>query len=234
MYEFSNNEKQVINTSQSIYDSFNGFIFSNDIKVFSKLIARTMLFNQVINIPGDIVECGVFKGSGILTWLKLKQTLSPNAFKKVVGFDFFDTKQLLNGLNGIDRERMEDLFTSRGFDLNETYVKVLKSIINKAGFNDSTYQLIEGYISFTSFDYIRKRPGAKISLLYLDLDLERPTYDTLEAFWDIISIGGLVVFDEYAYHQWSESRGADRFFNNKNIRILNLPYSAPTAYVVKE
>jgi hypothetical protein len=27
------------------------------------LVARTLLFNQVKDVPGDIVECGVFKGS---------------------------------------------------------------------------------------------------------------------------------------------------------------------------
>ena len=232
--EFSNNEKQIINTSQKIYDNFNDFIFSNDIKVFSKLVARTVLFKQVIDIPGDIIECGVFKGSGMLTWLKLKQCLSPNAFKKVIGFDFFNTKELLSILNGTDRERMEDLFVSRNVSLDESYVTILKSIISNAGFDESTYELIEGDISSTAFDYVRKRPGAKISLLYLDLDLEKPTYDTLEAFWDILSIGGMVVFDEYAYHQWSEARGADKFFTPRKIKILNLPYNAPTAYVTKD
>lgn len=232
--EFSNNEQQVINTSQSIYDNFNDFVFSNDIKVFAKLIARTILFKQVIDIPGDIVECGVFKGSGILTWLKLKRVLAPNIFKKIIGFDFFDTKQLVDGLSGIDKERMNNLFVSRNFTLDDNYIKVLKSIIESAGFDESSYELIEGDISFTSFDFVRKRPGAKISLLYLDLDLERPTYDTLEAFWNIMSIGGLVVFDEYAYHQWSEAIGVDRFFNAKKVKVLNLPYNAPTAYVMKE
>jgi len=234
MVEFSNDEKQVINTSQKIYDSFNDFIFSNDTKVFSKLIARTVLFKQVMDVPGDIVECGVFKGSGVLTWLKLKHCLAYNSFKKIVGFDFFNTAELLKILNGIDRERMEDLFISRGFSLNESYVKVLEDIIHSAGFSKSTYELISGDISNTAFDYVRKRPGAKISLLYLDLDLEKPTYDALGAFWDIVSVGGIVVFDEYAYHQWSEARGADRFFNSKKIKIVTLPYNAPTAYVVKE
>lgn len=232
--EFSNNEKQVINTPQSVYDSFNDFIFSNDTKVFAKLVARANLFKQVSDVPGDIVECGVFKGSGILTWLKLKSVFTPNAFKKIVGFDFFNTKQLLNNLHGIDKERMENLFTSRNFSLDCSYVDVLKSTIANAGFNSSHYELIEGDVSITSNEYVKTRPGAKISLLYLDLDLEKPTYDTLESFWDIISYGGMVVFDEYAYHQWSEARGADRFFNPRKIKIHNLPYNSPTAYVIKE
>lgn len=232
--EFSNNEKQVINTSQEIYDSFNGFIFSSDSKVFSKLIARTLLFNEVVDVPGDIVECGVFKGSGILTWLKLKKVLRPNSFKKVIGFDFFNTEMLLNSLSGVDRERMENLFTSRNFNLDESYITVLSKIIEECGFNESCYELIKGDVSITSQQYAKNRIGAKVSLLYMDLDIDKPTYDVLECLWDKISYGGIIAFDEYAYHQWSETLGVDRFFQSKKLKIKTLDYSAPTAYVRKE
>ena len=53
--EFSNNEKVVINTPQEVFDNFNKFIFHSDIKLFSKLVARTLLFQEVKDIPGDIV-----------------------------------------------------------------------------------------------------------------------------------------------------------------------------------
>ena len=67
------NNIEIINTSQELFDSFNTFILSDDTKVFNKLIARTIIYNQVKDIPGDIVECGVFKGTGIYTFLKLKR-----------------------------------------------------------------------------------------------------------------------------------------------------------------
>ena len=57
--------------SQSLFDSFNSFILSEDRRVFSKLISRALLYNEVKDIPGDIVECGVFKGTGLYTFLKL-------------------------------------------------------------------------------------------------------------------------------------------------------------------
>ena len=91
-YDYSTNEKQYI------YDAFNDFIFSPDIRVISKLIARIRLFEQIKDVPGDVVECGVFKGSGILSWLKIKKILVPNSFKKVIGFDFFETDALINSL----------------------------------------------------------------------------------------------------------------------------------------
>ena len=67
----------------------------------------------------------------------------------------------------------------------------------------------------------------------MDLDLEEPTYNTLINLWDNITKGGLVVFDEYGYHKWSESKGVDRFIKEKNIEIKTLNFNAPTAYIKK-
>ena len=51
--------------------------------------------------------------------------------------------------------------------------------------------------------------------------------------WDRVSSGGIVVFDEYAFHNWSESVGVDRLFADKDINIESLNFVAPSAYVVK-
>ena len=48
-----------------------------------------------------------------------------------------------------------------------------------------------------------------------------------------VSIGGIHVFDEYNFHNWSESVGVDRFFADKDINIESLNFVAPSAYVVK-
>lgn len=229
--DFENGEKETINVTQEIFDSFNSFIFSSDTRVLGKLVARTNLFNKVIDVPGDIIECGVFKGSGMFTWLKLREILAPNSFKKVIGFDFFDTDSLLAGLSGIDKERMADLFTDRSFKLDTNYKETLEAMISNAGFNSGSFEIIQGDISKTSYDMVAKRPGLKISLLYIDLDLEQPTYDALCAFWPRMSKGGIVVLDEYAHHQWSESLGVDRFADENNLTIHPLNFSAPTAYI---
>jgi hypothetical protein len=232
--EFSNTEKAQINTNQSIFDAFNSFIFSDDTKVLGKLAARTLLAERTRHIPGDIVEVGVFKGSGLLTWLKLKKLLFPNSMKKVIGFDFFDTKSLVDSLSGIDKLRMGELFTDRNFKHEKNASKLMEGVIENAGFSPADYELVAGDIMKTAKEFAEKRPGFKISILYLDLDIEEPTYAALEALWDRVSRGGLVVFDEYAYHQWSESIAVDRFFADKKVEIKILDFMCPTAYIVKE
>ena len=224
---------ELISIDQELYDGFNNFMISSDLKIFGKLLARTLIFNKVKDVPGDIVECGVFKGTGIFTLLKLKRYFSPNTYKKVIGFDFFNSKELVEFLSPQDKKSMTLLFEGRNFSHEKSYKENLEKKILESGFQDHEFELIGGDVSKTIIDFRENRPGAKISLLYLDLDLEQPTYDVLTALWDRVSSGGIIVFDEYAYHNWSESVGVDRFFQNKNIKIKSLNFVAPSAYVIK-
>lgn len=226
-------EIEIESTSQKLFDSFNEFIISSDKKVFNKLIARTLIYDKVKDIPGDIVECGVFKGSGFYTFLKLKRLLNPNSLKRVVGFDFFDTESLLSGLTDSDKISMSTLFEGRNFEHKNDFRKILEQKILNDGFTKEDFEFIQGDISRTSQDYVEKNPGFKISLLYIDLDLEIPTYNTLKNFWNNMSKGGIIVLDEYAHCKWSESKGVDRFLEEMNLEIRNLNYICPSAYIIK-
>lgn len=231
-FQFSNGEFEIVNTSQSVYDDYNNFIFSSEIRVFAKLSARMSLYNKVKNIPGDIVECGVYKGAGLMAWLKLKKTFSPNMLRKVIGFDMFDQDKLLDTLIDDDKLKMELLFENRNFKYSN-YKNILQDKILNSGFTQADFELIEGDVSLTSQDFVDRRPGFKIALLYLDMDIEQPTYDALNSFWERMSIGGIVVFDEYAHHQWSESKGVDRFVRERGLEIKTLGFDSPSAYIKK-
>jgi hypothetical protein len=226
-------ELEIIDTSQNLYDAFNGFILSPDTKVFGKLLARTLLVDQVKDVPGDIVECGVFKGTGMLTFLKIKRFLCPNSGKKVVGFDFFNSEKLIESLSGIDKEAMDTLFCQRNYEHGDDQAHIFGEFVKHCGFEEHEFELVAGDITETAAKYVSERPGFRISLLYIDLDVEVPTYEALSAMWDRVVKGGMVVFDEYAFHKWSESAGVDRFFADKDVEIKTLNYICPTAYVVK-
>jgi len=227
-------ELEIIDTSQNLYDCFNGFILSPDTKVFGKLLARTLLAQQVKDLPGDIVECGVFKGTGMLTFLKLKRFLCPNSGKKVVGFDFFDSEKLVESLSGIDKEAMNTLFSQRNYKHEDNHAELFGNFVKQCGFEEHEFDLVPGDITETAAQYVAERPGFRISMLYIDLDVDIPTYEALKAMWSRVVKGGIVVFDEYAFHKWSESAGADRFFADKDVEIKTLNYICPTAYVVKK
>jgi hypothetical protein len=228
------NDLELTAEPQSLFDNFNSFILSKDRRVFNKLMSRALIYNEIKDIPGDIVECGVFKGTGMYTFLKLKNIFNPNSSKKVIGFDFFNTEGLISSIgDGQDKEAMDTLFKKRNFEHKGSFKDEFHNQLLSHGFLTSDFELVEGDISITSQTFSQSNPGLKISLLYLDLDLEVPTYQTLNNLWNNVTKGGIVVFDEYGYHKWSESKGVDRFIEEKNLEIKSLNFMCPTAYIKK-
>jgi hypothetical protein len=229
----NNNTK--INTSDNIYNSFNEFIFSSDIKVLGKLLHRFEYFNKIKDLPGDIIEIGVFKGSGIATFSKFLEIYCPNSNKKVVGFDIFqkNSDEILRKDVELDKDNM-----------NTVYSRVIKDDLRLESVEErltnmnihKKYSLVEGDVEETLPVFLEKNPGLRISLLYIDCDIERPTYYSLMYLWDRILPGGIILFDEYEYHSFSESNGVDKFLKENNIKynLKSTNFMCPTAYLIKE
>ncbi len=233
MRNLYNNDGSV-DINQDIYDNFNNFIFSNDRNVFNKLMARKYFYDLTKHLHGDIVECGVFKGSGLVSWLKILDLYEPNSLKKVIGFDFFDSSFVDDLKNDVDREMMSQVF-QRDTKLKNHEISLagITAKIENAGFNRERYDLIRGDVSITTQEYLQDKPGHRISVLYLDVDLEKPTYDAVSNLWHRIQPGGVVVFDEYAYHSWSESNAVDRILEEFGGKLQNTYMKSPTAYIIK-
>jgi len=229
----NNNSK--INTQDSIYNSFNDFIFSNDIKVLGKLLHRYEYFNKVKDLPGDIIEIGVFKGSGIATFSKFLEIYCPNSNKKIIGFDIFqkNTNEILSKDIELDKNNMNTVYSrvnSHDLTLESVEDRLSNMNIHKK------YSLIEGDVENTLPAFLDKNPGLRVSLLYIDCDIERPTYFSLKYLWDRLLPGGIILFDEYEYHSFSESNGVDKFLQERNIKynIKSTNFMCPTAYIIKE
>jgi len=228
-------DSSVNNTKQSDYDCFNGLIFSRERNVIYKFLMRHRMYEMIRNLHGDIVECGVFKGSGLASWLKMMEMDAPHDIRKVIGFDFYDP-EFTKDLVGEDKVYMEKVFERCKIDcehMSEVSKDVISQKLTNAGFPENKFELVKGDVSLTSKDYVQTRPGFRIALLYMDLDIERPTYEALNNFWDNVVHGGVIVFDEYAYHVWSEANAVDKFVQDKGLVLHKLDIRAPTAYIIK-
>lgn len=233
--DISQNDISIYNgieaTDQSVYDSYNKLMFSKDTRVFSKMMKRAELYLNVKDIVGDILEFGVFKGASIALWSKLINMYEPNSITKVIGFDFFNPEQVVGKLDGINKAMMADVVNRvENSDLS------LKSVQEKLSvFDSSRYKLIQGNAVSTSSTFVNNNPGLKIKLLYMDLDVGEPTYEILVKLWNNVSINGIIVFDEYAYHQWDESVGVDKFLKTIHGKYEQFPTGiySPTFYIKK-
>lgn len=215
-------------TDQDLWEAYNKLLLSQDTDRIKKLLARYEIFKKAMNVPGDIVECGVFKGAGFMFWLKLINLFAPEEQRKVIGFDTFSS--FADSLLDYEKESAKSFVEEALFEGIDP-----KSIIKNAhdsGFKNS--DLIAGDVTQTIPKYKKENPGFRISLLHLDLDTYIGTKVALENFYEIVTPGGIILLDEYGKRGWGESDAVDEFFKNKNIEILSMKYSfQPTSYIIK-
>lgn len=208
----------------NLYDEF---LASAPIDRLQKIVARYELLKLIREIPGDIVECGVFKGSGIYTIAKFNQILMPHTSRKIIGFDFFETDRKIHFKKKKDQKVLD--FHNPKFSDRKTILANLAAI----GINN--VELVAGNVVETTKDYAKKSLGFRIALLYLDVDNYEGTLGILENLFPLVTPGGLVVFDEYALRGHGESDAVSQYFKGRNPKLHSLPFaSTPTAYLIKE
>lgn len=228
-YKIYNNK---IVTPQKIYDSFNTLVFSNDTRVIQKMIIKNNLYNQIKHLNGDILEFGVFKGASIALWLQLIKLHEYNSLTSVIGFDFFNKKNVLDSLDNENKNLMESIIDrdndNGNLEIDVIYNKCEKILPNRL-------KLVEGDACTTCKFFKDKNPGLRIKLLYLDMDVDKPTFIVLKILWDIIVINGIVILDEYGFHNWDESNGVDRFLKTVKgkYKLKNTNISSPTLVIEK-
>jgi hypothetical protein len=226
--------------SSNEWDISNGFFLSDDVERLRKLLVREHFFKSTIELPGDIVELGVFKGIGIAQYLKLKEIYTPASNKKVIGFDLFSESNEYKSKLNTNNLKLDEMYQKSNVSMeNGISKKDIEYFLDKIKLtkvsSEPIYELIEGDVSVSIPKYLEKNPGFRISILYMDMDIDEPTYISLNLLYDRLVRGGVIIFDEYAYHQWTESDAVDRFLgDHPELKIKTLPWSRlPTAYIIK-
>jgi hypothetical protein len=202
-----------------------------------KQFAHYEVFQKVRDLPGDIVECGVYKGASLLTFARFLETFCPgDRTRQALGFDHFRGLADRSEKDGLD-SRVGN--TAEGWnpsDFRDTLFALVDAF-NKDSFvpQRPRVALIDGDVCETAKQYVADHSGMRISLLHLDMDLYAPTLAALEAFWPRILTGGVVLFDEYAIREWpGETEAVETFFKGKVPRIEKFGWaSAPGGYFVK-
>jgi len=218
-----------MNKQSKLWDSYNTLLMSPDTSRIQKLLVRYELFKISSSVPGDIIECGVFKGAGWMYWLKLLDLYSRGEQKRVVGFDVFSN--FATSLLDYEKESAEEFTSEAKFEgINPGQIL---SQARDAGFMNG--ELIAGDVLETIPEYVNSNPGFRISLLNLDFDTYHGTKVALESFYDFLSPGAVVVLDEYGKRGWGESDAVDEFIKNKSIKLEAIRGShQPTAFFIKK
>lgn len=205
-----------------------------------RFLAHVELFKKTLEVPGDIAELGVFRGLGLMTWANLLEAYCiGDRTKRVYGFDNWEGFGELAPEDGKEESQVKK--TVGGFS-PEKYYEELKKAIDI--FDNDRFiswkprvKLIKGNIEETIGTFVKDNPGVRFSLIHFDCDLYKPTKVALETLWPILSLGGLMLFDEYSIPEWpGETKAVDEFFADKpGVKIRTLQWTnAPAGYIIKE
>lgn len=208
------------------WDYENGFYLTCETGRIGKFLNHAEIYNKILDLPGDILEFGVYKGTSLVRLLSFRNLFENDDSRKVYGFDIFgkfpDNLELES-----DREFVQRFENAGGYGISRDELEF--HLINK-GFRN--FELIAGDILQTIPDFMAKKPSAKIALLHIDVDVYEPTKMILEHFWDKIVKGGILVLDDYGTVE-GETRAVDEFFAGKNITINKPRFNHIPAYIVK-
>jgi O-methyltransferase len=167
------------------------------------------LLRQSLLVPGDIWECGVYRGgtaalmAGLLRDWGSDKTLH-----------LFDTYE---GMPATDSSKD----WHRQGDFQDTSLESVRSFVNDearcrfhAGFIPQTFAGLE---------------ASTISFAHVDLDIYRSITDAATFIWPRLSVGGAMVFDDYGFPTCAGARMAvDDFF----AHIGHVPLVLPTGQAI--
>ncbi|MDU9389141.1 TylF/MycF/NovP-related O-methyltransferase [Pseudomonas sp. 148P] len=226
--EYNEKRASVLSRVDAQYVADAPFVFANRIAVTAAL-SRIELFKMVQDIPGAIVECGVYKGNSLMLYMQLSMILEPYAINRsIIGFDTFQ------GFASIDeKEDPSDINESMFSDTDETLIQDMieaNDLIRPVN-RIPRCEIVKGDILETVPAFVKTRPDLVVAMLILDTDLYSSTKVALETFLPYMPKGAIVVLDEVAYRNFPGETAALRDVLDLNkVELKRLPFDSSVGY----
>ncbi len=180
------------------------------------------------DVPGDIAECGVFRGRTLVAMAHRLQERGGLA-KRIYGFDSFqgfDASVAVDvELGGADDAQKK----VHGFDRTSTRLVLGKL----ASFGvEGRVNLVPGYFQ----DSLPAFRDHRFSFVHLDCDIYESYRVCLEFFYPRLSPGGILLFDEYQDDAWPGcTKAVDEVMADKPERLRTLQrQNFIRSYFIKE
>ncbi len=205
----------------------NGFYLTCATSRMSKIIAHYELFKMTMNIPGAIVECGVFKGTSLARFAMFRDLFGDPFSKNIIGFDTFG--KFPETSYEPDKEKREQFIKVAGEQ--SISIDQMKQVL-KHKKCDRSVELIPGNICRTVPEYVSSSGQFEISLLNLDVDIYEPSVTILNHLYPKIIKGGVLILDDYGSFE-GETKAVDEYFKGMDVAIQRFPFCKTPCYIVK-
>jgi predicted O-methyltransferase YrrM len=182
------------------------------------------------DIPGSIVECGVFRGASMMaaahTLVRLGRT-----DRDLYLFDTFegmseptDRDVTVAGARALDFWR--DRRTERGADWCFASLEDVRANMRTTRYDESRIHYVKGMVE----DTLPEKAPSQIALLRLDTDWYESTRHELVHLFPRLSVGGILLIDDYGH--WEGARKAvDEYLEEHKVRLFlaRIDYTARIA-----
>jgi hypothetical protein len=204
----------------------NEFYKSSSKDRINKLLAHYELYKKIVNLPGEIIECGVFKGNSLIRLATFRDALETPYSRKIIGFDIFG--KFPSTEYAPDKKYLDKFIESAGEE--SISIDDLENVFKNK--NIENFELIKGDILKTVPDYKAKNPHTKIALLHIDTDVYEPAKVILDYFYDLLVPGGIIMFDDYGTFP-GETKAADELMEKNGLIINKLSFYKTPSYIIK-
>ena len=208
------------------WDYENGFYLTSGPGRIGKFINHLEIYKTIINLPGDILEFGVYKGSSIMRLFAFRELLETSLSRKIIGFDVFGKFPSQLNLDS-DIEFVRKFENQGGNGISK---KDLEIHIQSSGYDN--FELVKGDINKTLPEWLTANPQKRFSLIHIDVDVYEPTMTILKHTYDKLVPGGVLMLDDWGTVE-GETRAVEDFFGS-NIKIQKHSHYHIPAFIIKE
>lgn len=204
----------------------NGYYATATEARFGKFIAHYELYKKIINLPGSVIECCLFKGNSFFRFANFRDLLESRYSRKIIGFDIFGNFPKTDYKE--DKKYLNSFIGSAGE--NSIKLEEIEKVMNYKKLDN--YEFIKGDINKTIPKYCKENKHLKIALIHIDTDVYEPAVTILENMYDKVVKGGILMFDDYGTFP-GETIAVDEFFEDKDVIVQKLPSSHIPSFVIK-
>lgn len=210
---------------EKAYEYENGFYLTGKPERIGKLLAHYELYRKILDLPGAVVECGVFKGASLIRFATFRMLLEADCSRKIFAFDTFGA---FPKTDYPDDKPYREKFVSAAGDESFS-VETLQSFLSEKGVGKNI-EFVKGDLLKKLPEFLETNPHIRISLLHIDVDLYEPSKAVLEHLVPRVVRGGVIVFDDYGIFPGA-TRAIDDYFK---CTIKKFPFAHTPSYYIKE
>jgi O-methyltransferase len=161
------------------------------------------LLRQAVAVPGDVWECGVYRGGTAMMFAALLSEWNVTG-KRLHLFDSFE---------GMPETEEHDWH--QGGDFEDTSLEAVSSRI--------PHPFVTFHAGFIPGTFAGMEPS-KLCFAHIDVDIHRSVVDCTEFVYPRMNPGGFIVYDDYGFISCPGARRAvDEFFRDKPEVPLVMP-----------